>query len=284
MQSRFSQRHGFSPVKESVQIDSMSSNLRNCLWNALDIHFWQPLYRYAGHSVQHDLRTNYNKDLLNLCVDVWINYFRYTLDSFVPSWGGARDKIQQYFFECPWYEVYDFVEFMAQPRESTSMESFRSQVNSFLQQEASGYRLVQGKFVPIADQVEIEEMDTAVSRSNEAVSEHLRRSLDLLSNRLSPDYRNSVKESISAVEGQVRISLGSETGTLGDLLKKVEIESPTHPAIRSAFRALYGYTSDESGIRHALIEGGREVSFEEAKFMLVACSAFVNYVRGVATA
>ncbi len=53
-----------------------------------------------------------------------------------------------------------------------------------------------------------------------------------------------------------------------------------HPALEAAFTKLYDYTSDAKGIRHALLDEDR-VTFEEAKFMLVACSAFVNYVRDV---
>jgi len=48
--------------------------------------------------------------------------------------------------------------------------------------------------------------------------------------------------------------------------------------MKSAFSALYGYTSDEGGIRHALIEKNSQVQIEDARFMLIACSAFVNYL------
>ena len=34
---RFSQRKGFKPVTEVIQIDSMNSELRNSLWNTLDV-------------------------------------------------------------------------------------------------------------------------------------------------------------------------------------------------------------------------------------------------------
>ena len=51
-----------------------------------------------------------------------------------------------------------------------------------------------------------------------------------------------------------------------------------HPALRAAFGNLYGYTSDEGGIRHALMES-KVVSFDDAKFFLVVCSAFVNFVE-----
>jgi hypothetical protein len=40
---------------------------------------------------------------------------------------------------------------------------------------------------------------------------------------------------------------------------------------------LYGYTSDEGGVRRAILES-KTVGFTEAKFMLVTCPAFVNFV------
>jgi hypothetical protein len=75
----------------------------------------------------------------------------------------------------------------------------------------------------------------------------------------------------------VTISLGQK-GTLGQLVKKLEKEIRLHPALGKAIDSLYGYTSDASGIRHALLESS-EVSLEDAKFFLVVCSAFVNFVK-----
>jgi len=43
--------------------------------------------------------------------------------------------------------------------------------------------------------------------------------------------------------------------------------------------ALYGYTSDSGGIRHALSDEDVTPTFEDAKFMLVSCSAFINYLK-----
>lgn len=50
---------------------------------------------------------------------------------------------------------------------------------------------------------------------------------------------------------------------------------PLHPSLRDALVKLYGYTSDKDGIRHPILEQKR-ISFDEAKFMVVVCSAFVN--------
>jgi hypothetical protein len=70
-----------------------------------------------------------------------------------------------------------------------------------------------------------------------------------------------------------------DRGTLGQLIKRLEDEIGLHPALKSAFSNLYGYTSEESGIRHALTETDK-VDFHDAKFMLVVCSAFANFVKG----
>ena len=37
---RFSQRKGLKPVAEFIQIDSMNSELRNSLWNTLNVEIW----------------------------------------------------------------------------------------------------------------------------------------------------------------------------------------------------------------------------------------------------
>jgi hypothetical protein len=54
-----------------------------------------------------------------------------------------------------------------------------------------------------------------------------------------------------------------------------------HPALNRSLSALYGYTSDANGIRHALLDES-SLDFVDAKFMLVACAAFVNYLIGKA--
>lgn len=66
---------------------------------------------------------------------------------------------------------------------------------------------------------------------------------------------------------------------VGQALKKLGSGTAvtTHPALEKAFSSLYGYTSDASGIRHALMDE-HNLHFEDAKFMLVACAAFISYL------
>jgi hypothetical protein len=114
-----------------------------------------------------------------------------------------------------------------------------------------------------------------------AVHLHLNTALGHLGDRHSPDYRNSIKESISAVEALVNLINGTTSDTLGKALKRLNVEA--HPALADAFGKLYGYTSDADGIRHAAMDEP-DLKFEDAKYMLVACSAFVNYLIAKAAA
>jgi hypothetical protein len=52
-----------------------------------------------------------------------------------------------------------------------------------------------------------------------------------------------------------------------------------HPALKGAFSKLYGYTSDEEGIRHPLLDDEEaRPGLGEAVFMLSACAAFASYL------
>jgi hypothetical protein len=141
-----------------------------------------------------------------------------------------------------------------------------------------GYRLVSGVLVASTSDTEVSTLGEALTNTTEleAVNKHLHRALELLSDRKSPDYRNSIKESISAVEALCR-KLTVSNATLGDCLKRLEQTISIHGALRDGFMKIYGWTSDAEGIRHSLMEEPN-LNCEDAKFMAVTCSAFVNYL------
>ena len=150
-----------------------------------------------------------------------------------------------------------------------------------MQQEYVGYRLIRGQARPITDENEVRTIQETVNTKYSEVAQHIGKALSFLSDRQAPDYANSIKESISAVERMCSLILGHAT-TLGDALKHLEDSGVTiHAALKRAFSQLYGYTSDASGIRHSGELGGKDSTFEEAKFMLVSCCAFINYLTGV---
>lgn len=145
----------------------------------------------------------------------------------------------------------------------------------------AGFTLMSDEFVEVTDEAEIQAIEDAFELAVDRFSparEHLDAALRLLSHRTEPDYRNSVKESISAVEAVTQVLSGDPKAELGKALKILERSAPLPGGLRSALESLYGYTSDADGIRHALSEDDSQVDAPTAKFMLVVCSAFVVYL------
>lgn len=55
-----------------------------------------------------------------------------------------------------------------------------------------------------------------------------------------------------------------------------------HGAFRTALVNLYGYASDEEGIRHSLLEqGAAKVTERDAIFMLGVCASFATYLTSI---
>jgi len=156
-------------------------------------------------------------------------------------------------------------------------------LNSMLERELAGYRIIDGKVAPISSTEEVETVQEAIGDNTfPGASAHLKSALDLLSRKTNPDYRNSIKESISAVESVSCKITGSTSATLGAALKELARKHSLHGALKDGFLKLYGYTSDSDGIRHAMLDES-QLTQADAIYFLVSCSAFVNYLKSKIT-
>ena len=267
----FSQREGIKPVKNVIQTDSMDDDLRNSLWNALTLNYWD--------GVNNNF-IDYFPLMKHFVKELWANHFKRPLDTLSDSWSDIYKEIRNEFYSYKWYEVYDFIEFAVDNYlHEDSNQKFMILCNSFLERELSAYRFVGGKITPITSQEEISTIEEALNipKPYKTVNIHIKTALTLFSDKKSPDYRNSIKESISAVESICKLITKKKNPTLSQALKIQKKEIGLHSALEKAFDSLYGYTSDEEGIRHSLLKEAKLYS-EDAKFMLVSCSAFVNYL------
>jgi len=80
------------------------------------------------------------------------------------------------------------------------------------------------------------------------------------------------------VESTLKVLTTAKHLDLSGALKEFVKAHPIHGALMKGLDTLYGYTSNEHGLRHALLEADAKVGFAEAKFMIVACAAFMNYL------
>ena len=258
----FSQRKGLNPVAEVIQTNSMNSELRNSLWNVLDIKIWS--------SGRFDT-DSFSKIL-------WFHFFKKPIDSRPDHPILIMEEIRDHFFSFKWFEVYDFLEFVVGVYKGTEPD-LAEFLNSMLEQELSGYRFVSGYLTDITNDHEIEMLESALKDSRFAgVDTHLQQALDLYAKRDDPDYRNSIKESISAVEKMARIVSGKPKATLSDALKEMGKKGSLHPALKEGFIKLYGYTSDAGGIRHAIMDEPR-LTAADAQYFLLSCTSFINYLK-----
>jgi hypothetical protein len=269
----FSERYGYKPVREALQIQSIDIPLKNSLWNVI---YANALEAGEGPSDYLEARPIFYRVFLRL----WLTYFKLPLDEMPSRWSHGIDFLKNYFFKAAWYDIYDFVEHVVKGIEEGRLKTrLNDTINSVLEAEMAGYRLVADEMIPVTSEIELSEIEAALESSTRPVERHLTRALELLSDRKDPDYRNSVKESISAVEAAASTVAGDPKATLGQALGRLEKAGGAnlHPALNAAFKKLYGYTSDSDGIRHALLDED-VLQMEDARFMLVACSAFVNYL------
>jgi hypothetical protein len=276
---RFSKRYGYTSVRDVLQLEFIDDKLMNGLWSAL----YETIIKFGKPSAFERFPVE-DSEYKRLLPELWRKFYKLPIDEIpLDDWLRSVKTVRRNFYEdLDWFEVYDLLEFIAQNLPAAPRERFVKACNEAMQQELAGYHFVESTITRITSEEEIAEIEQAINETeSSAVSAHLKRALDLLSDRTNPDYRNSIKESISSVE-ELCTSLTNEA-TLGQALKRLDADGAikTHPALNGAFQKLYGYTSDAGGIRHALLEED-SLDFEDAKFMLVSCSAFVNYLQAKA--
>lgn len=277
----FAERNGFVQEK-AIQIDDMDRTLRNRLYNIV--------HRFSENSPSIYEELEFVVDKLGWRVE----------STSQRNWNIIDSVLEKISADIPWYMPYEVIELFFEAKRShcdecefredtecryceytTWYKNVTSDINLILEQEKSGYRLLNDKFVNIINSEEIDEVSKAMDSPYQSVRKHINKALLLYADRKKPDYENSIKESISAVESLCCIITGASgaQATLGNTLKKLESEGGVviHSAMKAAFEKLYGYTSDSDGIRHGGIDFTNAPA-EDAKYMLVSCSAFVNYL------
>jgi len=260
--------------KRAIQLDEMDKPLLHSLWNiyyAFVIDGIKP--SYGDRSLQE-----------NYTMFIWFHVFKDVepYDRAPYNYDPLVSKIRNYFFSTEWYNVYNLIEIALELTDTFDLRSYVDSINSILETEYSGYRFIDDKIVPISNTIEVDNINEAINVTQYTfdghANIHLSNALKSLSDKPTPDYRNSVKESISAVGTVVRKITGKNS--LGDGLKYLESKGLTlNNQFKEGLNKFYAYTNDPAtGIRHEIITAPQAPDFETAKFMLLCCSAFINYI------
>lgn len=283
----FSQRNNYTKVSNVIIRETITEEIQNAICTCID-NLENNLY---------DLKSNNTIlfDLEDVELKLWTDFFNQRRNDFYCGYRERKLVITPHILDrnVPWYSKLDIIEFILLILRSAKVSGYHShlyvelidmfikQLNSSFSRLNYGYRIVDDKIVDITSEDEIRTIEQAMQDNSDSVRTHLDNALKLYSQRPQSDCRNSIKEAISAVEAYCREKTGEDT--LGKALKHLEDNGiHIHRMLNDSFTKLYVYTNDKtSGIRHALMdtEVGYSPSKDEAYYMIVTCSAFINYLN-----
>ena len=95
---------------------------------------------------------------------------------------------------------------------------------------------------------------------------------------INKHYADSVKESVHAIESVVQRRY--KTPSFSKSLEKMSQEGHlNHPALQKALKALYGWASNEEGVRHSLITQSEDsITREDALLLIGICAPLAAYL------
>lgn len=214
--------------------------------------FWNSILQTWWVRVEHKFADEYRND-----PELWIK------------------RLKEKFTKGDYVEVFDFLQFVI--RHDACPAEIKHGIAAALREGRAAYRLIDSTIVPISNEAE----SMVVTSALKAVSlpelggsrSHLLKAGEYLT---SGNWDDSVRESIHAVESLL-ITLEPEEKTLSKVLKRFETNGKINPNLKRAMNALYDFTSDEKGIRHAKLFENANVGEDEALYMFGVCASFLTF-------
>lgn len=269
----FEQADGAEPLPAQLQTRTVSPLMRALLFQVL--HSRIESNKRVDRSY---FRVNgWLKVILN---DYWVRRMHIMPDEFNDKASFVTGWLKAIFADGDYAKVLGLVEFVL--RHPQCPQHLAAQFDDALAEARSAYRVVDSDTIaPLADDAQRENVQRAFSdlAANQLAGAraHLRAAADELN---MGNWGGSIRESVHAVEAVARM-LEPSAQTLDPALAKLEKGGHIHSALRQGFGKLYGFSNDEKGIRHPLLDTPEAgVDETDALYMFGACAAFVSYLVG----
>lgn len=271
----FEEAEGLAPLPKQLTRTEVSKELRAVLWKYVHEQIEETAdagaYGYhLGKPWNHILR------------EVHVYREHKLVDDFSPGLTPAVIAVRKVFEDGSYADIYGWLQFVLRIHRA---KEFRERIERILKYCRAPYRVVDDDVIcPIGSDTDAATVERAFSDLKSSglagAREHLRSAATELS---AGNFSDSIRESIHAVEFVARTL--EPSGDFSKALVKLEQKTNIHPSMKRGFLALYGFSSDEQGIRHPLLEKeAPSVDEADAMFMIGACSAFVSYLVNKARA
>lgn len=268
----FSQRTGLEPIPPQLRLGEASPELRRLF------HYYVSL-ELGRESHSSPYCDPYIKDgWRRVATDLHVIFFGQSADSFRGAKDFTEQRLKTVIERADFGKLFDLIEFLVQ--HPGCSEELKDELAGAFVRARAAYRVFDNKCIAaIGCDEQAQAFEQAIADADAKNATASRKQLIAAGVALrNSDWRGSVRESIHAVEAVV-LRLAPGAGTLAGALKELERRGHLHGSLKAAFGALYGYSSDEEGVRHALVFSDEvQVDEADALFMLGACASFVSYV------
>jgi hypothetical protein len=272
----FEQAEGLVPLPSQLKRGEVSQEFRAVLWAELHHRLQAARQAFAGDFYVEDPWDN-------ILQDEHVLRRHLPIDEFSNLYSEVVAYVKALIFNSIWSHLLGWLEFVL--KHPSCPDDFAESVAQLMAYSRLAYTVYDGVVIgPSGSEAERRTIEQAfVDLDPSAFSgarSHLRKAVEELT---AGHYAGSVRESIHAVEATARVL--EPTAALSSALAKLEKSAKIHKALKHGFGNLYGYTSDEEGIRHPLLDDGTaNVDETDALFMIGACAAFVSYLINKARA
>ena len=275
----FSQREGKVPLPEIMKLGEIPQRFRQMTWLHIDQNI-NNITHISGDFYEMNLETDISQVFWEYKFEVLqIPHDRIEQ----PEPHIDKTFARQILLQESYDKVLTFLEFILRHKECSVHLS--TDIRGLFDAHSLAYHVVEFENLPTIIIRTNRESGEATQKAIEEIRDgcmdgattHLRQAAEHIN---SGRFADAITHSIHAVESVARIIDPKSSGTLGPALQSLEqADVLNHPALKKAFLNLYGYTSDEQGLRHALLDqGAANVGLDEAVFMFGACASFAAYL------
>ena len=301
----FSQRYGHEPLPQPMQLEELSDDLRREIWNLVYRFLKRFYYVPDSMGLLGKSKPDVDGEIWELVVNIFGKLYKLPQDEILLSLDWVQSRFKKTVMHEKFNKVLDLIQIVANSDSPTGVtvtgntivqnqystrfiihrNEFILAISEQFNRHAAPYWLDMSQrscqFFPRSSRGQGEATQQAIETIRESgmkgASTHLR---DAAARINEQRFADSVKDSIHAVESVACIIDNKASKTLTPALDSLEKAGLlNHPALKQGFEKLYGYASDEQGIRHALLDkGAPDVDVDEAVFMFGACASFAAYL------
>ncbi len=274
----FEQAEGVEPLPSQLQLKEVSPQLRSLLW------------KFVYESMQKDVeypsmggRSYFRGKWKSILYDKHVFRDHLMVDDFTNVASALIDGIKAIFTKGDYVSIFGFLEYVL--RHPSHLYEFSEQLGWALERSGAAYAILDAKtIVPISSEFDKAALEKAfadlAAKEFHGARNHLRNAGSHLT---EAKYADSIRESMQAVESVARVIAPSNS--FKESLNELEKSWRIHGGLKQGFLNIYGYTSNEKGLRHPLIDDPQaKVDEPEAMFMIGACAALVSYLINKARA